>query len=301
MSKRWCTVVPLHHWGTIEVPFKLADDVVIATSPAWIQSEEILNDLASDDREILKGRRYVLMREYDADSYGDPDREWSGKSPRSKQDKALETIQLANLALWIVKPCSIGFSRILIADCPQGTWNRVYCGRDYPLTPHTNDIGNKLDRNDLILATKLHSTLCLLAKDGVVWIAARTLWVALKQMEWPIRYLHLWIVLEALYGSKDARETTYRLSQRLAFFLSSDRTQAQKLFEVAKRGYSWRSRVAHGMRLARLSPETSRELMYEVEGLARESLRKILLNPEWIKTFSGGKREEHLDALIFSA
>jgi len=129
----------------------------------------------------------------------------------------------------------------------------------------------------------------------------RTLWNALTKEEWTVRYLLIWIVLEALYGPTDPRETNYRLAQRLAFFLSGSRIGAQQLFEAAKTSYTWRSRIVHGMRLHSLSPEKSGEVMYEAEGFARKSFLKILASSGLINSFTGKDREKFLDDLIYSA
>jgi hypothetical protein len=301
MPIKWCTIAPVHYEDHLEVPCNLANGVVLSPSPDWLKKEEILKDLGLADRENLTRHQYALMKEYDANSLGEPDPEWHGKTPRSKQDAALEMIQLADLALWLASPSSIGFSRIIVADFRTGTWSRVEFTRVDPLLPRRKDLDNEVKKGDLESATELHSGLAALAREGAVWISARTLWAALKQEEWTVRYLMLWIVLEALFGPKEGKEITYRLSQRLAFFLSPNRMGTQKLFEAAKVGYGWRSRVVHGMRLGRLSPDKAEDLLYEAEDFARKSLNIILKDPEWTKKFSGRDREKYLDDLVFSA
>lgn len=250
MSNKWCTVVPLNHFGHLAVPFNLATDVVLTLAPNWLMGDNTTKDMSLDDREIVTRCRYVLLRQYEAEHFGEHDPTWKESIPRSKQDAALEVIQLADLALWLAKPSSIGFSRIVMAEVIGNDWTIVQFGRDRPLTPHVSDVNAIITKNDLLLAAQLHSVLIGLPRNGVLWIAARTLWTALKQMEWNVRYLFVWVVLESLYGSKNPGEITFRISQRIAFFLSSDKSKRQKLFESARTGYKWRSRVAHGMRLS---------------------------------------------------
>lgn len=50
-----------------------------------------------------------------------------------------------------------------------------------------------------------------------------------------------------MFGAEDGREITYRLSQRIAFFLASNQAEARQLFKEVKKAYSFRSKVAHGV------------------------------------------------------
>jgi len=108
--------------------------------------------------------------------------------------------------------------------------------------------------------------------------------------------------MEALYGSNSPQETTYRLSQRVAFFLGSNKSsEARKIIEIAKNGYGWRSKVVHGNRLSKLTTEESKRISYEAETLLRKTFLRILGDPEMISKFDGADREEYLDCLIFDA
>ena len=68
---------------------------------------------------------------------------------------------------------------------------------------------------------------------------------------------------------------------------------------MAKKGYSWRSKVVHGSRLSKLSGTESAKILHEVEQLVRKALIAILQNNELIEKIDGKKREEFLDGLIF--
>ena len=115
--------------------------------------------------------------------------------------------------------------------------------------------------------------------------------------------LLLWVALEALFASANSTtETTYRLSQRLAFFVGADRAVARDLTAKVRSGYAWRSRIAHGMRLKKLEKQQSATLMHETEGLIRAGLTKVLGSGEYVSTFSNeAKRDSFLDDLVFSA
>jgi hypothetical protein len=304
MPGRWCTVAPLHARDLdmhLDEPVHLGRGVTLSYVPDWLTEERIIKHLSDHQREQLSHNiRFVLMLEYGADSLNDPDTEWQGQKPRSKQDRALELLQLANLALWLVHPTSTGFDFAIDLDCPANTWSFRRVSEVPRLIPYERDCDQQFTKRDLELARELYGSLIDLPRDGAAWVAVHALWKALVAESWEVRYLLLWVGLEALFGPEDAREITYRLSQRIAFFLASDRKEAQRLFKAATASYGWRSRAVHGMRLTKLSAEKSGEIMLEAEDFLRKALNRLLRERELVKTFSSKEREHHLDNLIFS-
>ena len=296
----WCTVAPLEYDGALDVPFDLGNDVLLCARPDWLTQDEITYALGDYDRTLLETSYYVLMQEYNASSFGEPDSAWAGERPRSKQQKAEEALNLADTALWLAKPAPIGFRRVVVAHHPSGLWQRVQFGWANPLCCRSLDIENEYERSDLQLAKELNCALLTVGRQQAIWIAARTLWLALVTREWPIRYLLLWAALETLFGPEDGREITYRIAQRLAFFISEDRTEAKKRFQMCKKAYEWRCRVVHGMRLKKLKPQESEGLMHESEFLIRLSIRRILKNKSLMMEINGRNREDFLDNLVFS-
>jgi len=131
---------------------------------------------------------------------------------------------------------------------------------------------------------------------GPVWTALNTLWIALYQQWLEQAYLFLWIALEALFGPADGRKVKRRLSRRIASFLGTDKRSVGQLREKVKHGYACRCEVAHGMRLDELEKKGQLRL-YEAQGLIRDALKKILLDPNWVRKISGKDRERHLDKL----
>jgi hypothetical protein len=299
---KWSTIALLEYDGYLEdVAVELGNNVVLCPRPDWLITEEITYGLSEQDQTDLNISKYVLMQEYEADSLGDPDPGWTGETPRSKQQKAEEAINLADTALWLAKPSPIGFRRVIVAHSPSGVWTRVQFGRANPLRCHTLDVDNKYDSSDLQTAKELNRALLGLGWREAIWIACRTLWLALLTREWTVRYLLLWTALETLFGPEDGREVTYRISQRLAFFLSEEKAEVRKKFQESKKGYEWRCRVVHGMRLSKLKPEESERIMHEAESMVRDSLKRILGDPTLIKHFNGTNREPYLDDLVFSS
>jgi hypothetical protein len=98
--------------------------------------------------------------------------------------------------------------------------------------------------------------------------------------------------------SEPGRGLPRQLSQRIAFFIAKDRYEAREIFENAKNGYDFRSQIAHG---AWHENNESQALLADVETHARQSLMRVLLNDDLLKTFSGKDkaRNEYLDDLVF--
>jgi hypothetical protein len=111
-----------------------------------------------------------------------------------------------------------------------------------------------------------------------------------------VRYLLFWVALEALFGPEDGREITFRLSQRVGFLLGVSKEEARQLFETAKAGYGFRSKIVHGQ--WKQDPSAT-ERMAEAEGLLRRAYTRILETPDLADTFSSKKREVYLDDLAF--
>src|SRR5262245_9829445 len=185
--------------------------------PYWAKEGNIQQDLSLHQCGRINQGMYALSVEYQADSLGDRDLEWKGERPRSKQERALEGITLANLALWIAQPSGLGLDLMIHAKKRGREWSLRQSSVLSELTPHGQDQNAWLNLSDLRLARELTEALTALPRDGAVWIAARTLWKALTEQMWEVRYTLLWIALEALFGPSDPHETTYRLSQHIAF------------------------------------------------------------------------------------
>ena len=195
MSK-WCTVATLISAADLPVPFSLAGEVIISTIPDWLKTEDMMEGLGWNDRERFSLCRYALIKEYDAESLGDPDPNWRGATPLSKQSTVLQTIHLANLALWISKPSSVRCLQAFALHASDGTWLRREFRQIDRILTSREESSTELEMRDLLLARAIHSTLIALPIDGTIWVAARTLYAALTTEYWPTRYLLLWVVLE---------------------------------------------------------------------------------------------------------
>src|SRR5207245_5193878 len=111
-----------------------------------------------------------------------------------------------------------------------------------------------------------------------------------------VRCLLIWVAFDALFGPEDGREITYRLSQRLGFLLGSNRNEAKELFQTARTGYGFRSKIVHGRWK---EDPTATIRMAEAESLFRAALAKIIETPTLVNVFSTREREGFLDNLVF--
>ncbi len=308
-KKEWCTVAPIldsfKNLGNIEQQLPFSKGVLLEPIPSWVKREEITKQLSACQREELKDEiKYVFSKKYTVKSLDEPDSTCKGKRPRTVQQDALDSIRLTNLALWLSKPSTIGFNLVIDTVLPLAFpyWEAIHHG--FPrLIPNESHLKNKLSRSNLEFAQELNSALAKIptTSNSSIWIACRTLWTTLTQEEWEVRYLLFWVVMEALFGPKDAREIRHRLSQRVAFFLAPDNPKEARNFSVkVLNGYKWRSKVVHGMHLSKLSSGESGTILLEIEDFVRKSLNKILCDKDLIKIFSSKERETYLDDQIFT-
>lgn len=280
-------------------PTNFAGGVKLERIPKWVQDEKALEYESWLTRKSVSEARGVLAVEYDADSLGAPDPEWRGSQPRAIQAAAAEKIALAQLALWIACPFGwatghiVHFSRIGDASSVRqsGSLERAF------VQPEHVDASPTAQK--LAVASRVHREMLSLRRDGNVWIALRMLILAATERLWDVRFILLWVVLEGLYGPADGREISYRLAQRIAFFLGQDRVEARTLYALARDCYTTRSKAVHGARLSGLSEEKSAELITASEAFARSTFLRILLDAELAASFDGKARETFLDQLVF--
>jgi hypothetical protein len=301
----WITIAPIFYYLDRErknFSFELGQEVCFSSVPNWLREEKMLEELSPyNKRRVLSETKFALFVKYQASTDGEPVLGRNGKRTKGKQENAFELLRLANLALWLAQPTQIGFEVVIDACFDNGRWfkkNTYDCSR---LVAHKNDLSSKLNDENFELAREIFRELNYIPRDSALWMAIRTLWMALTDDWWESRYLLLWVVLEALFGPEDAKETTYRLSQRIALFISDDRLQAKDLFSKLTKYYSWRSKVVHGMRLKKNLSEDSGDILFEVESFARNSIRKILANQKLKEIFVSKSREKFLNELVFTA
>ena len=117
-------------------------------------------------------------------------------------------------------------------------------------------------------------------RDSAVRTAIRALWTGLTSQTLDIRYSLLWVALEALFGANESGEITYKVSQRIAFFLANTPEEGRRLFRTAKKCYGIletmddRKKIALLKLLAEFSVETG---CSRSSALFRQRCRKTLM------------------------
>jgi len=303
MTTRWQSWAPIFNWEHLpEVPkegIDFANGVRLEVLPEWVRSEEAIRHLHASHHTEIHRVVYGFRLDYEAASLSEPDPDYKGEEPRSKQERAVELFNLANLALWIVTPNPISVPAYFHFNRPDDPKSMISSGSGLGFLHHERDKDNKLSIDDVALATKLHSVLFNLDRNKTTWIAARLVWKSLWERLWEIRVLIQWVAIEAIFGPQDGREITYRLAQRIGFFLGRDRKEAQKINDKAKKNYGWRSRIVHGSQLNKLTKQKSINISHESQEYIRRALLKILQSSNLIDLVNGKNRENYFDKLVF--
>jgi hypothetical protein len=299
------TVAPLRNLNLpvrTKIPF--GNGFFLQDVPQWVKDDKgILADINYHDRQATLEAKHALVAEYDAKSIGEPDPSWSGKTPRSIQDSKTESAVLANLALWLRQPSGVCFTVVLHAlswDIPGSNEKQQIIQRFEPQPPlycNPNDVQNPVKPTHVVKAGELHAVLCSIPRNNAVWSGMRALWLALTTYESDIRYSLLWIGLEALFGAEDSGEITYKLAQRIAFFLADTPEDAHDLFGKAKKCYAMRSKIVHGR--WNNTPEIV-ACMADTEAISRTVFRHLLDKPDMLRTFISKQRDKFLEDWVFS-
>lgn len=295
------TVVPLHNLHLdLERLEEFGGGFVLGPLPEWVRADSILKDLNKWDQRRVGDAKWAFSATYEAFALGDPDPDWKGLDPRAIQDAKYEVGVLANFALWLAKPSPAGFTVVVHGPEHSSGPLAQRASTHSPLLCHPRDVLGHVTADDVALAARLHVGLVEIVKerrDTGLWTAVRSAWAGLQMNIEAVRCALFRVALEALFGPEDGREITYRLSQRIAFFLGRDRSEARELFTTAKRGYAFRSRIVHGH--WKKDPEGEAR-MAEAEQLLRRSFTRILGDDELVKTFAERARERFLDDLVFA-
>lgn len=303
----WCSLAPLRASFRLEdpdLPIEFGEGVRLERVPSWFNTSEIFEFYSPGDWLAIRNAEYVLRVDFRADgpdvedTAADPDP--FRDSPRTIGERNVERIQLAALALWI--PDGGPATGTPLIHCPgDGSRPRNYSHLlDLILESAPPATSRLLVR--VHLAAKLHKQMLELDRHGPLWRSAiRTLPLALQSGHFETRYPVMWIVLEALFGPSSPGETTYRMSQRIGFFLGGSRQEAKAIASRVKEAYRLRSDVVHGRWPVKFR-NNANDLLRESEQWIRLALIAILTNGERLIPLFNGKpknRDEFLDELVF--
>lgn len=154
--------------------------------------------------------------------------------------------------------------------------------------------GATLTPNDVQLLNRLYPN--LEKAPSHVRVALRRFGMSRTESDGDEQVLHLMSAAEALFLPGESNESAYKLALRGALFADGDRAR-RALFQVLKKAYGVRSKVAHGSTVAKkdrvgLQGETmnASEFASVVNMLVGEALKKAI---------GSGVPEPDWDALVF--
>lgn len=299
--KTWYSCSPIRrYFDSNEIASKriqLSKRIFIEPLQKWLEEPQTQKDLPEEEREAFLESALVVGAEYPAASYGDPDPDWQGNTPRGVQKTISEEILLTPLAFWLVRATSFSTSSIVHFQMDESYGIVRNVRRGAQLRVSDMESREALTPADVVTAKNLFESILTLPRQGTVWTAMRILHKALTEQMWEVRFLLQWIVLEALFGPDSVEETTHKLCERLATFLEKAPATVEELFHRAKASYGWRSKIVHGLKLHKL--EKSEELSQEIESFIRKSLVAILTEPKFLAIFDCKRRDEFLTSLVF--
>jgi hypothetical protein len=299
------TVVPLNNLdlpaGT-RIPF--GPKFILQDVPEWLKNDKkALSDLDRNERQRVKDAKHALVSEYVADSYGFPDPDWKGPTPRSIQDLRFQSAFLANTALWLRQPSIVSFTSAFHALTVVNGHDVdppfiIHTDREGPYYTHPKDQGNPFELRHAIHAAKLCQILETVPRKTPVWASLRGLSAALLSYFPDYRYPLFWQALESLFTDETKEwRVTERLRNRISYFLANDGTQQDQISKMVENCYAMRSKIVHG----RLGdwPEVEAQ-MADTEAIVRTAIRYVLEKPGMLHALISPKRDEFLDQWVNS-
>ena len=298
------TVVPLHNLilpAETVIPF---GEFTIQEIPEWLRKDSILQDLSKREHDSFDRATHALITEYDANSWGHPDPEWTGAQPKGIQDLRWQSALFANMCMWMVTPSTVcltcGFPALTVLEHQRYDPPITnYVHHETTLYCHERDVHRKLTIGDLDRASTLFQVLSTVGRKNAVWPALRAFWAALTSYPADLRYPLYWQGLESLFGSEtDVWGVTKRICNRISYFLADNRTTQQELHQKVQVCYAQRSNIVHGR--WEDSPEFREVHMYTTECIVRTVVREIASRPGMLTVFLSPRRSDFLEAWVKS-
>ncbi len=285
--------------GVLSLPLNIGSGVKIEAVPEWIRTGDHLDNFSFSERDEISCAQVAFSTSYTAEAIGNLDLEWKGQEPRSIQSAVDEKFSLAGLALWISKPSEFSCGPKLHFEVSSDPASFRQSSISEKIRVSESESEAVPSEEDFAHAKDILKALLSLERSGNVFMAVKILLHGLQESVMEIRYLSHWIVLESLFGPEETNETTYRLSQRICFFLRDKPDPRNALFKEVKKCYQFRSKIVHGMRNSKSLKNQQDTLLMRSESLIRESLNRILTDASLVSAFDGKGRDEYLESLVF--
>lgn len=289
-------VAPLSNFRTRDAikSFPLAPGIEIGRTPDFIDNKTVSDMLSVWDRGRVKHATHALL------CYPTLFQPTSNLSHAlDRVHKGQEHLNLALLAIWLARPGPAYFP-VLIACNPGDLGSGLNMLTQRRAVAYDLQNSAELAMTDLSMAAELFpvmSGLFSTAPVSSLFMAITLLWSAIHESNVAIRHALVWIALEALFGTKDAGETQYRLSHRIALFVPADDESRQSICKKVKKSYNLRSKVIHGSSHLGLSDDAD-EVPLWTEQLLRRCLVDIIRSADLVTIFTGKRRDEYLECLV---
>jgi Apea-like HEPN len=296
---KWTSIAPIRDslWlNNHAMPLSFPNGVQIDLMNDKYRSLYSEKDIGSYDLQSLHEAKHTFLFQYEATGRRGLVEPMEGNI--SMASVALDKISLANLALWISKPNGLVFFPIIHFTYDDGTQVSNY-SRIQRIKPHIGYLNDNVQVEDFKKACTIYQHILSLDRQGTTWRAIYSLLTALHETDFPTRFIQIWIGLEALFGPEERNELSYRISQRIAFFLKSNTDDVKELFKNVKNSYVLRSKIVHGLHLNYLKNVDVGEITLFVEKLISHVFLKELGDINIIREFENKKRDIFLDNLVF--
>lgn len=213
----------------------------------------------------------------------------------SSSRNAERSVADAALALWLSHPCGFSLQPILTYERVEGQEAlRAFNSNEIMLLGAIGDADAHFSRQDISAADRLARALD--RSGGAVRIAATLLMTAASTWSQQVQFLLRWMALEALFGTDEKTELSFRLRQNISLFHAKGEVEAITLFALLGKWYGARSRLAHGAGL-RLTEKEYRDFRNFVIAVFRRVLSSVATR----ETFSSNKdRIKFLASLAFA-
>ena len=297
MSRVWESVAPIVPQRALPNRVSaVGPGVTLEAVPSWFERERAYAEKDLGKRDTASAQACLKAR-FEAGGLGEIC-SGPGGTKRKNYEASWERIRIANLALWLARPSALHVDLVVTAEPdPSAGGSAIFTTLLESVKPLDNYAEASLTAKHLALAHNLATAIQLLQHPSTVWTAVRFLWLALTEDVWEIRYVNLWVAIEALFGPRKGEPIGAKLRTRVPRFLNDDDQQAVIARDIVKNAYKWRSAAVHGSRLAGLGTAEASDLTLKTEGIALTTLRKILSNPSLIDEFCAPSRDHYLDAL----
>jgi hypothetical protein len=257
----WLLVAPLSGARGTDFNFDFGDDLKLRLlTPAELDSLWRTSEFGGFiDRHSLMGLKFCLEYRTTIPKDSQPDH----RTAREAINDVVTSLRL------------VGAERVAAPDLLQGTVERTFglgFGGGMTSSGERARLGSSdIDVGVCAQAQDVARRLTAARKIATLRLALRRFDFASQRLRVEDRLIDAWIALEALFLPGERDELRYRVSLRMAYFLSADAVERRTTFQQVRRSYDARSAIVHGHEPAQLNETAT----YTVEVLRRALLKAI--------------------------